>query len=316
MAIKDNLDQIGARLAGGHDDRKYNRDKRPTRARKRSVCGAVSWARSSRPADRSGDLTMPQPILADAKPFMFEGGEVGVLLLHGFTGSPQGLRLWGEALHRGGLTVHCPLLPGHGTHWRDLAITAYPAWEEASLAGLSLLTERCEQVVVCSLSFGGALALHLAAQRPHEVQGVVAVNPWLYLNDRRLALLPVLKHVVPTARGIGSDIADSPLRELAYKRVPLKALAAARALQALVTAELGKVAQPLLIYVSRQDHVVPPGNTTFIAERAASTDVEVVWLERSYHVATLDCERDLIFDGSLAFVHRMTGQRGKRSLQP
>jgi carboxylesterase len=253
---------------------------------------------------------MSYPILTDAEPFTFQGGEVGVLLLHGFTGSPQGLRLWGEALHRGGLTVHCPLLPGHGTHWRDLAVTAYSSWEEASLAGLALLTGRCEQVVVCSLSFGGALALHLAAQRPEQVRGVVAVNPWLYLNDRRLALLPVLKHLMPTARGIGSDIADSPLKELAYERVPLKALAAARALQAIVTAELGQVTQPLLVYASRQDHVVPPGNASFIAERAASTDVQVVWLERSYHVATLDCERDRIFDGSLAFARRVTGRPG------
>jgi len=252
---------------------------------------------------------MAYPILTDAEPFTLQGGEVGVLLLHGFTGSPQGLRLWGEALHRGGLTVHCPLLPGHGTHWRDLAVTSSSDWEEASLAGLALLAERCEQVVVCALSFGGALALHLAAGRPDEIRGVVAVNPWLYLDDRRLLLLPLLKHVLPTTPGIGSDIADSPLEELAYERVPLKALAAARALQALVKAELGQVTQPLLLYVSRQDHVVPPGNTTFIAERAGSADVEVVWLERSYHVATLDCERDRIFDGSLAFVRRVTADQ-------
>ena len=157
----------------------------------------------------------------DAEPFTLQGNELGVLLLHGFTGSPQGLRLWGEALHRGGLTVHCPLLPGHGTHWRDLAVTGYADWEEASLAGLSVLRERCERVVVCALSFGGALALHLAARRPDEIRGVVAVNPWLYLNDRRLVLLPLLKHVLPTTPGIGSDIADSPLKELAYERVPL-----------------------------------------------------------------------------------------------
>ena len=252
---------------------------------------------------------MAYPVLTDAEPFILQGNELGVLLLHGFTGSPQGLRLWGEALHRGGLTVHCPLLPGHGTHWRELAVIRYAAWEEASLAGLELLRERCEQVVVCALSFGGALALHLAARRPDQVRGVVAVNPWLYLNDRRLVLLPVLKHLLPSTPGIGSDIADSPLKELAYERVPLKALAAARALQALVKAELGTVTQPLLLYVSRQDHVVPPGNSTFIAERVASTDVEVVWLERSYHVATLDCERDRIFDGSLQFVRRVTGRQ-------
>jgi carboxylesterase len=249
---------------------------------------------------------MPYPLLPGCEPFTFAGGDVGVLLLHGFTGSPQGLRPWGEALRDAGLTVHCPCLPGHGTSWEDLATARHPAWLDASVQALELVAARCDRVAVGSLSFGGGLALHLAATRPELVRSVITVNPWLFSKDPRLWLLPLLKHVVPTGAGVGSDIADADQREIAYERVPLKALAAARKLQGIVRRELDRVTQPLLCYVSRQDHVVPPANTTWIAEHVASTDVEVVWLERSYHVATLDLERQAIFDGSIAFVRRTT----------
>jgi carboxylesterase len=177
----------------------------------------------------------------------------------------------------------------------------------ASEAALDDLAGRCRTVVVGSLSFGAALALHLAATRPEQVRGVVTVNAYLYHRDRRLLLLPLLKFVAATAPGVGSDLADSAEKELAYERVPLKTFASALAFQRRVRAELPRVRQPLLCYVSRQDHVVDPGCTTYLAGRVASADVQVVWLERSYHVATLDHDRRAIFDGSLAFVRRVAG---------
>jgi carboxylesterase len=213
---------------------------------------------------------MEYPVLAGAEPFRFDGGDVGVLLLHGFTGSPQGLRPWGEALRDAGVTVHCPLVVG-------------------------------------ALSFGGALALHLAATRSSQVLGVVTVNPWLYSRDPRLLALPLVKLLVATAPGVGSDLADSETKELAYAHVPLKALASVRTFQRSVRAALPRVTQPLLCFVSRQDHVVLPGNTELVAAQVGSADVHVVWLERSYHVATLDLERQTIFDGSIEFVRRVAG---------
>jgi carboxylesterase len=251
---------------------------------------------------------MEYPVLAGAEPFTLDGGDVGVLLLHGFTGSPQqGLRPWGEALRDAGVTVHCPLLPGHGTAWRDLAARRATELAAAAERALDVLAGRCPRVVVGALSFGGALALHPAATRPDTVLGVVAVNPWLYSPDRRLLALPVLKLVVATAPGVGSDLADSEAKELAYAHVPLKALASVRAFQRGVRAALPRVTQPLLCFVSRQDHVVHPGNTELVAARVGSADVEVVWLERSYHVATLDLERQTIFDISIEFVQRVAG---------
>src|SRR5205823_3330256 len=124
----------------------------------------------------------------------------------------------------------------------------------------------------------------------------VAVNPYLFTTDRKAALVPVLKYVVATVPGIGSDIAGGDLKELAYDRVPLKTFHSLRKFQATVRAELPKVTQPVLVYASRQDHVVEPANATFVAERVGSSDVQLVWLESSYHVATLDLDRQLIFD--------------------
>jgi carboxylesterase len=249
---------------------------------------------------------MAYPVLSGAEAFAFPGGDIGVLLPHGFTGSPQGLRPWGEALRDGGHTVLCPLLPGHGTHWQDLSGARAADWVAASEAALDDLAGRCRAVVVCSLSFGAALALHLAATRPEQVAGVVTVNAYLYHKDRRLWLLPLLKFLAATAPGAGSDLADSAEKELAYERVPLKTFASALGFQRQVRAGMPRVRQPLLCYVSRRDHLVDPGCTTYLAGQVASTDVQVVWLERSYHVATLDYDRQLIFDGSLAFIHGVT----------
>ena len=249
---------------------------------------------------------MTHPARPGTEAFAFDGKDVGVLLLHGFTGSPQGLRLWGEALRDAGFAVVCPVLPGHGSHWRDLALARHPAWAEACLAAIDGLAVRYPKVVIGALSFGGALAMHLCANRPAIVRGVVAVNPFLFSTDARLFILPVLKHLVSSVPGVGSDIADPQMKEIADERVPLKTLASLRAFQSIVRQELPRVTQPLRIYASRQDHVVNPSNARYISTQVASKDVELVWLDRSYHVATLDHDRQQIFDGSIEFFRRVT----------
>jgi carboxylesterase len=246
-----------------------------------------------------------RPVLPGAEPFRFAGDDVGVLLLHGFTGCPQSLRPWGEALRDAGLAVHCPLLPGHGTHWADLAGKRWPAWADAVEAAYEQVAAGSRVVVVAALSFGSALALHLAASGPAKLGGVVVVNPYLRpRDDRRLALLPVLKHLMPTAIGVGNDVAEGEA-ELAYERVPLKAFASVLAFQAKVRVELPDVRVPVRVYASRQDHVIHPDNARLVADGVGSDDVELIWLERSYHVATLDLDRQLVFDGTVDFVRRV-----------
>ncbi|WP_372348780.1 alpha/beta hydrolase [Streptomyces sp. KL116D] len=251
------------------------------------------------------------PVLPGAEPYRHEGGEVGVLLCHGFTGSPQSLRPWAEYLAERGLTVSLPLLPGHGTRWEDMAVTAWQDWYAEVDRALSELTERCSQVFVFGLSMGGALALRLAARHGDRITGLVLVNPGNKVHGLSAYALPVARHLVRTVKGIASDIAKEGAVEVGYDRVPLHSAHQLRTFFRLVDRELPQVTQPLMVLHSVQDHVVPPADSARVLGRVSSTDVTEILLEQSYHVATLDLDADRIFDESYAFVDRLAPGAGK-----
>jgi carboxylesterase len=251
------------------------------------------------------------PVLAGAEPFHHEGGEVAVLLCHGFTGSPQSLRPWAEHLAEHGMTVSLPLLPGHGTRWEDLRITGWQDWYAEVDRELRLLCERRETVFVAGLSMGGALALRLAAKHGDAVRGVMVVNPANKVHGLAAHALPVVRHLVPATKGIASDIAKPDSRELGYDRVPLHAAHSLRRFFQATDRELPQVTQPVLLLHSPQDHVVPPADSARILSRISSTDVKEVILEQSYHVATLDHDADRIHEESLAFIRRIASGLAK-----
>lgn len=249
-------------------------------------------------------------VLPGAEPFSHDGGDVGVLLCHGYTGCPQSLRPWAQALAGAGYTVRLPLLPGHGTHWQDLNRTRWTDWYAAAASALDDLRGRCRNVVVGGLSMGGGLALRLAAQRGTDVAGLVLVNPAVTAEDPRLRLLPVLQYLLPSLPGIGSDIKKPGVTELAYSRNPLRALYSMTQLWADIVPDLPRVSQPLLLLRSLEDHVVPAASSALILRQVSSADVQEVLCEDSYHVATLDNDADLIIKQSLAFVERVAGSPG------
>jgi carboxylesterase len=245
------------------------------------------------------------PLLPGAEPYRHQGGPVGVLVCHGFTGSPQSLRPWAETLAATGLSVSLPLLPGHGTHWRDLNITRWPDWYATVEREFDLLAKESDQVFVFGLSMGGTLALHLAARRGTAVSGLVLVNPLVRMPGQSKAL-PVVRHLLPSLPGIADDVAKPGISEVGYTRTPLHAAHSMGQLTRIVQAELPQITQPLLLFRSTQDHVVPPPSSAMLLSRISSTDVEERLLERSYHVATLDYDAETIFEGSLGFVRRLT----------
>ncbi|MFI2639709.1 alpha/beta hydrolase [Streptomyces sp. NPDC018610] len=251
------------------------------------------------------------PVLTGAEPFRHEGGEVGVLLCHGFTGSPQSLRPWAGYLAERGLTVSLPLLPGHGTRWEDMQITGWQDWYAEVDRELRALRERCAHVFVAGLSMGGALALRLAAKHGDAITGIVVVNPANKVHGLSAYALPVARHLVRTTKGIASDIAKEGAAELGYDRVPLHAAHSLRNFFRMLDGELPQVTQPLLVLRSPQDHVVPPADPARILSRVSSLDVTEVLLEHSYHVATLDNDADRIFEESYAFVGRLAPSVGK-----
>ncbi|MER5491830.1 alpha/beta hydrolase [Streptomyces sp. NPDC002454] len=247
-------------------------------------------------------------VLPGAEPFHHEGGDVGVLLCHGFTGSPHALRPWAEFLAERGLTVSLPLLPGHGTRWEDLRPTGWQDWYAAVERELLALLDRCARVFVCGLSMGGALALRLAARHGEAISGVVVVNPAIAVHGATAKALPLVRHLAPSTRGLAGDIAKEGVTEVGYDRVPLHAAHSVRRFFRTVDGELPQVTQPLLVLHSPEDHVVPPADSLRVLGRVSSTDVAEILLEHSYHVATLDNDADRIFAESHAFIGRLASR--------
>jgi carboxylesterase len=246
-------------------------------------------------------------VLAGAEPFQAEGGPVGVLLCHGFTGSPQTLRGWAEYLAEQGLTVSLPRLPGHGTTWQDLAATGWRDWYGEVDAAFRALAGRCEQVFVFGLSMGACLALRLAEVHGEQVRGLVLANPSLAPDTRLFLLMPVLKHLVRSVPGIASDIKKPGQRELGYDRVPVRAAATLPGLWKTTVRDLGRVTQPVLVYRSTVDHVVGPGSMRVLLAGLPGGQVAVRECPGSYHVVTLDNDAQAVFEGSLKFVQDNAG---------
>jgi len=247
------------------------------------------------------------PVQPGAEPFSHDGSDIGVLLSHGFTGTPQSMRPWAEHLAAQGFTVRLPRLPGHGTSWQEMNRTRFADWFAVVDATFTELSQRCSKVVVAGLSMGGTLVTRLAEERGTEVTGLMLVNPAFRAEDPRLAALPVVKHLVPSLKAIGNDVRKEGVQELAYDRTPLKALHSLVQSWDGVVHDLPQVTQPLLLMRSAVDHVVPASSSALLLSRISSKDVTEVILENSYHVATLDNDADLIFDLSTEFVRRVSG---------
>ena len=245
-------------------------------------------------------------ILTGAEPFSHDGSDVGVLLCHGFTGTPQSMRGWGEYLADRGYTVRGPLLPGHGTTWQELNRTRWQDWYACVDTAFRALHETCEHVVVGGLSMGATLSLQLAQEHGPRISGLVLVNPAVKFDDPRTRLLPVLKHLVGSLEAISNDVKKPGVTELAYTRTPLKAAHSQLVAWQSVVRDLPEVTQPVLLLRSAQDHVVPPSSSALVLSRISSRDVTEILLEDSYHVATIDNDAPRIFDESAKFIERVT----------
>lgn len=247
-------------------------------------------------------MSTSSPVRPGAEPYAAGDGRYGVLLCHGFTGSPAAMRPWAEYLGERGYTVRVPRLPGHGTSWQEMNTTTWQQWYAEVDRALTELRASCEWTAVCGLSMGGGLALRLAENRPDEVGALVLVNPAVALKRFDLKLLPVLRRLTPSFPGISNDIAKPGQDEVAYDRVPLHALAQQLQLWRDIRFYLAKVRAPMLYFRSKVDHTVDELSQQLILDGVSSSVREFVPLENSYHVATLDYDAELIFARSAEFL--------------
>jgi len=245
-------------------------------------------------------------IMKGAEPWGADGDDIGVLVLHGFTGSPQSVRYWAEGVAAQGRSVLVPRLPGHGTTVDDLQRTTAQDWVAEAEMSLRGLRERCYTTFVCGLSGGGTIAFDLAERLGDQLAGVITVNASMFTRDPRRHLAPIVGLLPLKLKGIFNDIADPNENEVGYDRVPTMAAKSMIDYQTRVMRDLGRVTVPTLLLASRQDHTVHPDNSPYIHDHIASKDKELLWLERSYHVATLDYDKDLIVERTNAFIKEHT----------
>lgn len=253
---------------------------------------------------------MTAPILPGAEPFSHDGGPEGVLVMHGFTGNPQSMRPLADALADAGWSVSLPLWPGHGTAVEHMVPTRFEDWSAAAEAAYQDLHARCDAVALVGLSMGGALACWLAQRHP-EVRGLVLINPLVEPpgDDMLGAIRQLLDDGVEIAPGIGSDIAKPGAVELAYDGSPLRAALSMFEHAAHIRDGLHRISCPVLLLSSRQDHVVDPASGDRVLEQVAGP-VERVWLEHSYHVATLDHDADEVTARTIDFVAQALSRQG------
>jgi carboxylesterase len=246
---------------------------------------------------------MSEPeILPGAEPFYAEGSRTGILVSHGYTGSPQSMRYLAEGLARAGYTVALPRLKGHGTTPADMATSAASDWIADLNSALQWLQERCDTFFVTGLSMGGTLTLYMAGQYPGLFKGIIPINAVIFVNSPDMASLAYMAGVPAEIPGVGGDIKAAGVTELAYTVLPVATIKELMALMKVTEELLPRITCPALIITSRQDHIVPPANAEYILNRIASEDKRILWLEDSYHVATLDNDKDRIVQESIAFI--------------
>lgn len=243
------------------------------------------------------------------EPYSVENGPLGVLVLHGFTGNPYTVRSLAERIAKAGYSVELPRLPGHGTSIEDLMATDWSDWSGASLEAYDALRSRCDAVAVVGLSMGGGLTAFIAESRP-DVAGCVFINPMVKPVPQELleGLDQFIEAGVETIDGNGSDIKSGDEREFeaAYAAMPLVPLRTLMAGVAAVHDGLHQIAAPSLLLTSREDHTINWDRAEDLMTRVTGP-ISQVWLEDSYHVATLDNDAELIESSIVAFLDEVLG---------
>jgi len=237
---------------------------------------------------------------------------LGCLLVHGFTGTPEEMRPLGEALAARGFPVHAVRLAGHGTDVAELARTRWTDWFASVEAGVARLRASTERLAVAGMSMGSLLALHLAATRPEDVTALVLCGTPLRLSDARVRWVPLLARLLPTRLAMlpkpdGPDVADAAMRAASrsYRMTPLAGVTELLRLQAVVRRELSHVTQPALLLHGRHDHSVPLANLELLRRSLGSPWIETGVLEHSWHVITMDVERDEVGRLAAEFLERV-----------
>lgn len=238
-------------------------------------------------------------------PFFYPGNETGILLIHGFTGTPSELRPMGKNLSERGYTVYAPLLAGHGTSPEEMDKTTWQDWWVSTLQAYEKMKkEGAEKVVAVGLSMGGTLALNLARTKP--LTGVVSLCSPIRIQDRKAPLADWVSPIMPYLKRRGTKPAHIEEHLVPYDRTPLRCVSSLRKLIRHVKRHLPEIEVPALIVQAVKDETVVPSSASLIYEKISSQDKTIRWYEKSSHIITLDKEREKLFEEVAKFVQRVS----------
>lgn len=246
----------------------------------------------------------------DTNEFFFPGSRVSALLIHGLSGTPFEMRYLGERLAASGARVCGVRLAGHAGTPEELGTTTHAQWYESVVEGFERLHRYGDPVVLVGLSMGAVLAARLAADQGEAVAGVVMLSPAFFLPLWVRETLRAVGALGPLAdriyvRGKGADIHDAVARSMnpSVRLRPLSAALELRKLSALVRPRLNRITQPTLVIHARHDHTCPMRrNVDFVLSHLGSEQKRAVILEESFHVVTIDSEKERVASEVIDFV--------------
>lgn len=228
--------------------------------------------------------------------------KVGIIFVHGFTGSPMSMRPWADYFSERGFTVSVPLLPGHGTKPEDLNHVLWPEWPAKVSGELDWMTENGIKPFIFGLSMGGGATLNLALTKSSELVGIVLVNPMIHVKFIPHQIAWVISRFQKMRDSVGDDIKKPGVTEHGYDSLPAVGVYQLLKMLSYTRKRLHDVTTPLMLFHSKDDHTLPVTNTEIILKEIGSVSKQRIELVNSYHVATLDYDQDIIFENSLIFV--------------
>jgi carboxylesterase len=231
-----------------------------------------------------------------AGPIHRHGGKTGCLLIHGLTGTPWAFQELADALAGHGLSVHAPLLPGHGTRPDDLIGIPWKTWVDSVKDEIGRSRSVWDELFLIGLSVGGAIALYLSAECP--VSGVVSLSAPVRFQRPWVRWLPYLKIIKRSWKKDHKPA--SP--EAGYDRYPLAALAEMLLFLQEMEKKLPEIACPALIVHSKGDRTVPLENAERIFERIGSAKKELLLLQHPCHTVTKGDDMIQVQEAVLSFI--------------
>ncbi len=238
-------------------------------------------------------------------PFYYSGGKTGILLIHGFTGTPSELRPMGQYFMERGYTVYAPLLAGHGTSPEDMLKTGWQDWWESVLVAYERFRkEKLEKIFVAGLSMGGSLSLYLAAQKP--VNGVISMCTPVWIRDKRAMIVDLVRFFMPYKVRRSQKPPEIEQHLVPYDRTPLKCVGSLNRLIRQVRNAMPRVQAPTLIVQACRDETVLPESADYIYKNISSREKYLSWYENSSHLITLDRERKKLFQEVEEFIQKVS----------